>query len=197
MNPLHSDQTGSRPIPTEDPDAPTDDATRRERKDDDDYEQSKLDEEDRPPQSTLSSIPTNDPDSSSQSKQTTTTSGVISPLHTIDISDTHKKNDDDHNPPHDEHGGHSSSSSWFKLPSFLQYENLPKPAQDMLDHSEYVLEEIFHCKKRGSSVNKELICGIVQYISCLYVLPVVPEQMEKAGISTTHYCSTIRLLVTS
>ena len=47
------------------------------------------------------------------------------------------------------------------------------------------LEDLFHIRKRGTTINKELVCGVIQWISCLYVLPVVPEQMGKAGYSHT------------
>ena len=32
------------------------------------------------------------------------------------------------------------------------------------------LEDIFHSRKKGTSANQEFIVGIVQFISCLYVL---------------------------
>eukprot|EP00607_Mallomonas_marina_P008987 CAMPEP_0182417014 /NCGR_PEP_ID=MMETSP1167-20130531/1453_1 /TAXON_ID=2988 /ORGANISM="Mallomonas Sp, Strain CCMP3275" /LENGTH=739 /DNA_ID=CAMNT_0024590283 /DNA_START=59 /DNA_END=2279 /DNA_ORIENTATION=- len=43
------------------------------------------------------------------------------------------------------------------------------------------LEDFFKIRRRGSTVKIEIVTGIVQFISCLYILPVVPQQMYKAG----------------
>jgi hypothetical protein len=47
------------------------------------------------------------------------------------------------------------------------------------------LENLFHYRKRGTTIRNEVIVGAVQFISCLYVLPVVPEQLAKANYDTT------------
>lgn len=108
----------------------------------------------------------------------------MNPLHGQPDADTHGGADAPEAAV-DSHGGtdhgHASAPSRFKLPAFLQFENLPVPVQDFLNHADYVCEEIFHCKKRGSSAFKEVMLGLVQFISCVYILPVVPEQLEKAG----------------
>ena len=44
-----------------------------------------------------------------------------------------------------------------------------------------VLEKLFHIKRRGTTWKMEVMCGFIQFISCVYVLPVVPLQLESAG----------------
>ena len=85
---------------------------------------------------------------------------------------------------HDDHGasGHGSS---VKLPSFLQFDNLPRPVKTFLTEIDITTEEIFHCKKRGTTHLREISLGLVQFISCLYVLPVVPDQLSRAGYERT------------
>jgi hypothetical protein len=46
---------------------------------------------------------------------------------------------------------------------------------------EVVCEVLFHIKRRETTINKEIYCGVIQFISCLYILPVLPHQMENAG----------------
>jgi xanthine/uracil/vitamin C permease (AzgA family) len=36
-------------------------------------------------------------------------------------------------------------------------------------------------RKRGSTIELEIYTGLVQFISCLYVLPVIPFQMKRVG----------------
>lgn len=36
-------------------------------------------------------------------------------------------------------------------------------------------------KRRGASTSREIYFGFIQYVSCLYVLPVLHEQMKHAG----------------
>jgi hypothetical protein len=47
------------------------------------------------------------------------------------------------------------------------------------------MERVFEVEKRGTTYRAEAMLGLVQFISCLYVLPVVPEQMAQAGYDTT------------
>jgi hypothetical protein len=47
--------------------------------------------------------------------------------------------------------------------------------------TEVVCEVLFHIKRRETTINKEIYCGVIQFISCLYILPVLPHQMENAG----------------
>jgi hypothetical protein len=44
-----------------------------------------------------------------------------------------------------------------------------------------VCEVLFHIKRRNTTIEYEVYAGIVQFISCMYVLPVIPEQMVNAG----------------
>lgn len=46
-------------------------------------------------------------------------------------------------------------------------------------------ERVFKIKKRGTTIELEIYTGIVQFISCLYVLPVVPYQMKRVGYDET------------
>jgi len=43
------------------------------------------------------------------------------------------------------------------------------------------LDKSFEVTERNTTVQSEIICGFIQFFSCLYVLPVVPEQMNLAG----------------
>jgi hypothetical protein len=44
-----------------------------------------------------------------------------------------------------------------------------------------VCEVLFHIKRRNTTIEHEIFGGIVQFVSCMYVLPVIPEQMVNAG----------------
>ncbi len=48
-----------------------------------------------------------------------------------------------------------------------------------------ILEKLFHLKRRGTTWELECVAGAVQYISCMYVLPVVPLQLSSAGFDST------------
>ena len=50
---------------------------------------------------------------------------------------------------------------------------------------ENAVEILFHVKKHNTTMGKELYLGVIQFISCLYVLPVIPLQLSLAGYSTT------------
>jgi adenine/guanine/hypoxanthine permease len=45
---------------------------------------------------------------------------------------------------------------------------------------EYV-EYVFKIRKRKTTIEMELYTGAIQFISCLYVIPVVPFQMKRVG----------------
>ena len=49
------------------------------------------------------------------------------------------------------------------------------------DWKELILEYFFELKKRGTTVKLEVYCSFLQFVSCSYVLAVVPQQLEKAG----------------
>mmetsp|Transcript_15415 Transcript_15415/g.23251 ORF Transcript_15415/g.23251 Transcript_15415/m.23251 type:complete len:552 (+) Transcript_15415:87-1742(+) len=44
-----------------------------------------------------------------------------------------------------------------------------------------VCEVLFHIKRRKTTIPQEVFTGIIQFISCMYVLPVVPNQLSNAG----------------
>jgi hypothetical protein len=48
-----------------------------------------------------------------------------------------------------------------------------------------ILEKLFHIRARGTTWQMECFCGFVQFISCMYVLPVVPAQLSRAGFDDT------------
>lgn len=48
------------------------------------------------------------------------------------------------------------------------------------------IELIFSIKKRNTTIELELYSGIIQFISCLYVLPVIPYQMKTIGYNETY-----------
>lgn len=50
-------------------------------------------------------------------------------------------------------------------------------------HSE-LLEVLFKIDERESSVKNEIYGGMVQFIACMYFLPVIPQKMEAAGYNT-------------
>ena len=42
-------------------------------------------------------------------------------------------------------------------------------------------EILFHIKRRETSILSEIYYGFIQFISCVYVLPVIPNQLSVAG----------------
>lgn len=46
-----------------------------------------------------------------------------------------------------------------------------------------ICEILFHIQARDTTISNEVYYGIIQFISCLYVLPVIPNQMSAAGYS--------------
>ena len=54
-----------------------------------------------------------------------------------------------------------------------------KVPQWLLDY----VELVFKVQKRNTTVEFEIYCGLIQFISCLYVLPVVPEQLDRIGFN--------------
>lgn len=51
---------------------------------------------------------------------------------------------------------------------------MPVWLQDMVEY-------VFKVKKRKTTIEMEIFTGVIQFISCLYVLPVVPYQMKRVG----------------
>lgn len=46
---------------------------------------------------------------------------------------------------------------------------------------EIVCEVLFHIKRRETTISMEIYTGVIQFISCMYILPVMPLQLERAG----------------
>lgn len=44
-----------------------------------------------------------------------------------------------------------------------------------------IAEKLFMITKRGTSIRSECYCGLIQFISCVYILPVVSSQLAPAG----------------
>ena len=66
---------------------------------------------------------------------------------------------------------------------------------------EHMCEILFHTKRRGSSLTREMYLGVIQYFSCLYMLPVLHAQMKPAGykeeptIVVTAACSGVACII--
>ena len=46
---------------------------------------------------------------------------------------------------------------------------------------EIVCEVLFHIKRRETTISLEIYTGFIQFVSCMYVLPVIPGQLLNAG----------------
>lgn len=55
---------------------------------------------------------------------------------------------------------------------------MPEWLQDLVEY-------VFKVKKRKTTIELEIYTGVIQFISCLYVLPVVPYQMKRVGYDET------------
>jgi adenine/guanine/hypoxanthine permease len=64
-------------------------------------------------------------------------------------------------------------------PDWLHPPTLTLPT--FLQHWVDLAESFFECQTHGSSVGIEIFAGIVNFFSCMYCLPVIPEQMHAAG----------------
>eukprot|EP00981_Chlorochromonas_danica_P001456 scaffold300_cov173-Ochromonas_danica.AAC.24 len=97
-------------------------------------------------------------------------------------------------PPSDEHAPSSPSQQHHDSHAV---EIPPTRVPDwLLDHIEYV----FKIRQRKTTVEMELFTGVIQFISCVYVLPVVPDQMKRAGydevdsiMATTVTCAIVSM----
>lgn len=70
------------------------------------------------------------------------------------------------------HGNDSINDKMIKIIAYITKKWLQ--LSDKLDKS-------FEISERNTTVHTEILLGFVQFFSCLYVLPVVPAQMEQAG----------------
>jgi hypothetical protein len=46
---------------------------------------------------------------------------------------------------------------------------------------EIACEVLFHIKRRQTTVSLEIYTGLIQFVSCMYILPVIPDQLLNAG----------------
>lgn len=68
-----------------------------------------------------------------------------------------------------------------------------------LRHSENIthgaMEVLFRLEQRGTTAKKEIFAGFIQYISCLYIMSLIPSEMKAAGYDKTPaFCITVRLV---
>lgn len=96
---------------------------------------------------------------------------MLNPLQATNDLDAHADQHFDEELHHDEeahaehHDDHAHQVAPTKMPPWL------------CD----ALEPVFKMKRRKTTIELELYTGVVQFISCLYVLPVVPFQMKRVG----------------
>lgn len=55
------------------------------------------------------------------------------------------------------------------------------------------LDEVFEISDRSTTIQCEVLCGYINFISCLYVLPVIPNQLAAAGYDKTASIATTAL----
>lgn len=58
-----------------------------------------------------------------------------------------------------------------------------------------IIENFFECSKVGSTIEIEIFSGIINFFSCLYCLPVIPQQLHEAGYHVEGSFATICLVV--
>jgi AGZA family xanthine/uracil permease-like MFS transporter len=56
------------------------------------------------------------------------------------------------------------------------------------------LEDFFECIRAGSTVEVEVFAGIINFFSCMYILAVIPSQMQKAGYDSERSAAVISLV---
>lgn len=76
----------------------------------------------------------------------------------------------------------SSTQITKKVPSI--YALLDRKIYQQEDWQDKVIEALFHIKERGTTVNNEIYCGVIHYITCLYCLTVVPQQLKSANYAS-------------
>lgn len=59
---------------------------------------------------------------------------------------------------------------------------------------EELCEVLFKLKRRGATIQGELYFGLIHYISCLYILAVVPQQLQSAGYDGKNTCVSVALV---
>ena len=62
---------------------------------------------------------------------------------------------------------------------------------------ERIIEDIFYVRQHGTTIRSEVYCGVVFFMSCMYVVPIIPHQYVKAGYNlrnTATVCSAMSCL---
>ena len=59
---------------------------------------------------------------------------------------------------------------------------------------QHIFEILFHLKRRGTTFQRECYYGVIQFLACVYCLPVVADQLEKNGYDRTQTVSSTSLL---
>ena len=72
--------------------------------------------------------------------------------------------------------------------------SIPFPDTKFLDPLREIVGDRFECFQRGSTVNREIYCGFVNFFSCLYCLPVLSYYMQTAGYNQKHSFTIMALM---
>lgn len=88
-----------------------------------------------------------------------------------------------HGPPDDIHHNYNLSDKTMS-PHNDHHDPNPPPTR-LPEWMQDGLEKVFKLKKRKTTFEFECYCGLIQFISCLYVLPVVPFQMARVAYDET------------
>jgi len=99
----------------------------------------------------------------------------------ITAPDNDDKKVDDY---HDHHHHSSATDATMSPPSHDSHDPNPPPTK-LPPWAQDALEKVFKLKKRKTTFEYECYCGVIQFVSCLYVLPVVPFQMARVGYDET------------
>ena len=70
-------------------------------------------------------------------------------------------------------------------------------AEKPMSRFERIIEDIFQVRHHGTTIRAEIYCGVVFFMSCMYVVPIIPHQYVKAGYNlrnTATICSAMSCL---
>jgi hypothetical protein len=60
--------------------------------------------------------------------------------------------------------------------------------------SEDALEVLFRIRQRRTTVKNEIYAGFIQFLSCFYIMTLIPYEMKSAGYDKTPaFCTTVRV----
>mmetsp|Transcript_20956 Transcript_20956/g.30211 ORF Transcript_20956/g.30211 Transcript_20956/m.30211 type:complete len:525 (+) Transcript_20956:196-1770(+) len=76
--------------------------------------------------------------------------------------------------PSDKKG--ASHAKVSRIAEFVEQRDWERP-----DWHDQLLEVLFRLNERNTTVQMEVYAGVIQFISCMYVLPVIPQKMVSAG----------------